>query len=106
MDMTMIASGTFTRSNLQLAFQEYIDVNGEAAAIKTLKEATGAENLADVPDAKIITGVAALVSTLTLNPAQSRITAKAGTRRAKSTLASIASRLDEIREKAFARGAT
>lgn len=98
----MIATGTFTLKNLQLAFDEYVSVHGEAKARATLKEATGVEDIKDVPEAKIVVGVAALVSTLTIPSQPSRMTAR-GTRRAKSTLAAIHSRLDELREKAFAR---
>src|SRR5689334_21813066 len=99
--MKMFAAGTFTKENLKLAFDEFVAVNGSERAIATLKEATGASDIADVPENKIVVGVAALVSSLTLQPS-SRMTAR-GTRRAKTTLAAIHSRLDEIRQRAFRR---
>ena len=98
--MMMIASGTFTRENLKLAFDEYVTVNGQEKAVATLKEATGSSDVASVPENKIVVGVAALVSTLTI-PTQPRMNARS--RRGKSTLAAIHSRLDELREKAFGR---
>ena len=98
--MMMIASGTFTLANLQLAFDEYISVHGEAKAKAVLKEAVGGETPAEVAEAKMVKAVAVLVSTLTI----SRMTSR-GARRGKSTLAAIHSRLDELREKAFGKAA-
>ena len=102
--MMFCSEKTFTRENLKLAFDEYVTVNGQEAATKTLMEATGVSTLADVPENKIVVGVAALISTLTISTQPSRMTARA--RRGKSTLAAIHSRLDELREKVFARRAT
>jgi hypothetical protein len=96
----MIASGTFTLKNLRLAFDEYVSVHGEDKARATLKEATGAETPAEVNEKKIVVGVAALVSSLTV-PSEPGMQARS--RRGRFTLAAIHSRLDEIGEKAFAR---
>jgi hypothetical protein len=96
--MKMFASGTFTLKNLQLAFDEYVSIHGEAKARTVLKEATGAESPAEVNEKKIINGVAALVSTLTI-PSEPRMQARSS----RGTLAAIHSRLDEIREMAFRR---
>ena len=96
----MIASGTFTLKNLQLAFDDYIAVHGENKARATLKEATGAETPAEVNENKIIVGVAALVSSLTI-PSKPRMNARTRRGRGRFTLAAIHSRLDEIRDKAF-----
>jgi hypothetical protein len=100
--MQMFASGTFTRENLKLAFDEFVSVHGEDKARTTLKEATGVEDINSVSDNKIVVGVAALVSTLT-TPTSTQPRMQSRTRRGRHTLAAIASRLDEIREKAFGR---
>ena len=98
--MMMITSGTFTQKNLQLAFDEFVSVHGEAKAKAVLKEAVGVETPAEVADTKMVKAVATLISTLTI-PTQPRMNAR--TRRGKFTLAAIHSRLDELREKAFRR---
>ena len=98
--MQMFASGTFTRENLKLAFDDYVAVNGEANARATLKEATGVEDIKGVSEGKIIVGVAALVSSLTI-PSKPRMQARSRRGRGRFTLAAIHSRLDEIRDKAF-----
>jgi hypothetical protein len=96
------AEGTFTRKNLKLAFDDYVVVNGEAEARAKLKEATGVEDIKEVSDTKIIVGVAALVSSLTI-PSKPRMNARTRQGRGRFTLAAIHSRLDEIRAKAFGR---
>lgn len=100
----MFASGTFTLKNLELAFNDYVDVHGEAKAKAVLKEAVGVETPAEVADTKIVKAVATLISTLTIH-SKPRMTASSRTRqgRGRFTLAAIHSRLDEIRAKAFGR---
>ena len=99
----IIASGTFTLKNLQLAFDDYVSVHGEAKARSVLKEAVGVETPAEVADTKMVKAVATLISTLTI-PSSSKPRMNAPTRQGRGrTLAAIASRLDEIREKAFGR---
>lgn len=98
--MMMIASETFTLKNLQLAYDDFVSVHGEAKARSVLKEAVGVETPAEVADTKMVKAVATLISTLTI-PTQPRMNAR--TRRGKFTLAAIHSRLDELREKAFGR---
>lgn len=99
------ATGTFTRENLKLAFSEFEEVHGADKARATLKEATGVEDIKNVVDAKIVVGVAALVSSLTI-PSEPRMNARTRRGRGRSTLAAIHSRLDEIRTKAFRRATT
>jgi hypothetical protein len=97
--MMLASSTTFSRENLKLAYDEFETVNGTDKARATLKAATGADNVEEVAEAKVIVGVAALVSSLTVGQRRHRAS---GSRRG-GRIGVIHARLGDLAEKAFKR---